>query len=230
MKKNLAVLWILVWLVVPIGVYAQEENRAGLVVLHEDGRVETVCVAFSEATITGSELLTRSNLFVERDVTGMGELVCRIGETGCPSSDCFCQCQGGDDCVYWSYWQQAEAGWRYSQGGATRVEVTDGTVQAWVWGPGSADEAPEPPPITLAEICAVPTVMPSATPVLATLPPATALAQAQGTATAAALLFTPTPIPPPTTATSATPWAYLGFVALLLGLAGVFVFTRRRDS
>ncbi|MBK9053743.1 MAG: hypothetical protein IPL78_23420 [Chloroflexi bacterium] len=86
-------------------------------------------------------------------------------------------------------------------------------------GPGSADEAPEPPPITLAEICAVPTVMPSATPVLATLPPATALAQAQGTATAA-LLFTPTPIPPPTTATSATPGPTWVLWPFLLGLAG----------
>lgn len=230
MKQILPALWFLLWLVLPAGLHAQQENRAGLVVLHEDGRIETVCVPFSEASITGSELLTRSNLFVERDVTGMGELVCRIGETGCPSSDCFCQCQGGDDCVYWSYWQQTEAGWRYSQGGATMVQVTDGTVQGWVWGSGSSEEALEPPLITLDEICAVPTATPSAAPVMATVPPATVLAQAQATATAAAALFTPTPISLPSAANATTPWTYLGFVALLLGLVGVFIFTRKRDS
>jgi len=228
MKQIVPVLAFLLWLILPAGLMAQEENRAGLVILHEDGRVETVCVPFSEASITGSELLTRSNLVVERDVSGMGELVCRIGETGCPSSDCFCQCQGGDDCVYWSYWQLTEAGWRYSQGGATMVQVTDGVVQGWVWGPGSSDEAPEPPIVTLEEICAVPTATPSVTPIQATIPPATVLAQAQATATAAAAFFTPTPIPSPSE-TQSTPWTYLGFVALLLGLVGIFVFTRKRD-
>lgn len=223
-KKPLLPLWLLLWLFIPTGLLAQDEKRAGLVIVYEEGMTETACVTFSEASITGSELLSRSGLNVERDVVGLGEQICRIGETGCPANDCFCQCQGGADCTYWSYWQQAEGGWRYSQAGAGMVQVTDGTIQGWVWGAGSSGEAPEPPPITLDEICALPEA--TMTPIAATLPPATALAVAQATATIAAAQTTP--ITGIATSSTTSPWPYVIFIGLVLGLGAIFLLTRKR--
>jgi hypothetical protein len=224
-KKPLPLLiWLLLWAFIPASLLAQDEKQAGLVIVYEEGLVETACVTFSEATITGSELLSRSHLNVERDVVGLGEQVCRIGETGCPASDCFCQCQGGADCTYWSYWQQVDGAWRYSQAGAGMVQVTEGTIQGWVWGAGSSGEAPEPPPITLDEICAVPE--PTVTGIAATLPPATALAVAEATATTAAALATPTAAP---TSGTTSPWPYVVFLGLLLGLGMAFFVTRKRS-
>ncbi len=230
MKKKpfLLFMGLLVWLLMPAIVLAQEENRAGLVIVHEEGLVETACVTFSEASLTGSELLSRSNLNVERNVVGLGEQVCRIGETGCPATDCFCQCQGGADCTYWSYWQNTAEGWRYSQAGAGMVAVTDGVVQGWVWGPGSSGAAPEPPVITLDEICALPE--PTLTPAAATVtfPAATALALAQATATSAAALVTPNASTP--TSGSTSPWPYVVFMGLLLALGTAFFVTRKRPG
>ena len=41
---------------------AQGAQRAGVVVVHGDGRVATGCVAFDEPQLTGLELLRRSGL------------------------------------------------------------------------------------------------------------------------------------------------------------------------
>lgn len=228
MKKKplLLIFWLFAWLSLPASLLAQDDKRAGLVIVYEEDLIETACVTFSEASITGSELLSRSELNVERDVVGLGEQICRIGETGCPASDCFCQCQGGTDCTYWSYWQQAEGGWRYSQAGAGMVQVTDGTIQGWVWGAGSSGEAPEPPPITLDEICALPEATVTSAAANITLPAATALAAAQATATNAAALATPATRA--VTSGTTSPWPYVIFLGLLLGLGAMFFITRRR--
>jgi hypothetical protein len=135
------------------GVAAQESNRAAVVVRFAEGHSESRCVAFEEEQISGFELLNRSGLPVDARIEGMGGIVCRIGETGCSQNDCFCQCKGGADCTYWSYWHARDADWRYAQVGASTYLVGNGEVDGWSWGPGSPDSAIAPPPGSFEEIC-----------------------------------------------------------------------------
>ena len=69
----------------PISVNAQAAtHRAGLVVRFGDGSVVTRCVSFSEPSLTGAELLTRSGLSVVLDLSSsLGAGVCKIGNQGC---------------------------------------------------------------------------------------------------------------------------------------------------
>jgi hypothetical protein len=131
---------------------AQTGGQAGLVVRFGDDRVESRCVAFDEAEISGYSLLQRSGLAADIKPQGQGGLVCAIEGTGCGIADCLCQCQG-DPCVYWSYWRLADDGWSYSAIGATTRQLSDGDVDGWSWGPGSVTSAIQPPQMTFDEIC-----------------------------------------------------------------------------
>lgn len=228
MKQKAVPVWFLLWFLLPAGLLVQTGNQAGIVVIHEDGLIQTACVTFSEESISGSELLNRSGLNIERDVSGLGELVCRIEETGCPATDCFCQCQGGEECVYWSYWHQTAEGWQYSPAGSGMYQVNNGAIDGWVWGAGNSGSAPEPPPITLAEICQPVQAEASATLETPTLPPATVLAQAKQTATTAAVSGT---ITPTANTDSATPSSsYLVFGGVVVGLLAIFLLTRKNQA
>lgn len=132
---------------------AQEPNHAALVVALEGGLTVTRCVAFEEEQISGFELLNRSGLAVEAGTGGLGTAVCRIEETGCASTNCFCQCKGGGDCRYWSYWHFVDQEWQYAQVGAGSYLVGDGAIEGWTWGPGSVDGAVEPPVVGFSEVC-----------------------------------------------------------------------------
>jgi hypothetical protein len=132
---------------------AQGSNQAALVISLEDGEVITRCVEFVEDELTGYELLSRSGLTVDASATGFGVTVCRIQESGCPSDDCFCQCKGGADCIYWSYWHVRDDEWRYSQAGAAVYPVKHGDIEGWVWDVGSPNEAPPPPSLSFEQIC-----------------------------------------------------------------------------
>lgn len=161
-------------------VQADSPNRVGLVVSH-DGEVITRCVEFSEEAITGYEILQRSGLDLNADVTsGMGAAICRLDGQGCtyPADDCFCQCQGAE-CVFWRYWQSDGQAWRFSSMGATGNKVQPGQVEGWSWSAGDSGSGGQAPPfIPFEEICAaaptdtpVPTatntpVPPTATPTL----------------------------------------------------------------
>lgn len=144
---------------------AQEENQAGLVITLEDGSVLTRCVNFVEPEITGLELLGRAEVDLVTSIEFRGATVCSLGGQGCPAENCFCQCQG-NDCVYWSYWHLQEEGWKYSVAGASVSTVTDGDVDGWTFGPGTPQDAPEPPALTLADICTAPVELPATTPVV----------------------------------------------------------------
>jgi hypothetical protein len=135
---------------------AAGQNQAGVVVRFDNGRTVSRCVAFDEPTISGFELLDRSGLAVIADIGAQGGLVCSVEGTGCPASDCWCQCQGGATCVYWSYWHLAGDAWRYAQIGATQTMVKPGSVDGWSWGPGTVDAAVAPPATTFAEVCPEP--------------------------------------------------------------------------
>jgi len=145
-------------LLMPHSADAQEPGQAGLVIVKGDGEVISRCVSLGEGNQTGYDLLLASGLDFTSEQAAMGATICSIDGEGCayPREGCWCRCQGSS-CVYWSYWSLQDDGWRYSNLGAANQRVTDGDVQAWVWGEGTSGEAPEPPPASFAEICADPT-------------------------------------------------------------------------
>lgn len=132
---------------------AQGANRAGLVIRYGDGTVSTYCVQFDEAEISGFDLLLRSGVDVVYSSSGIGAMICKIGDEGCDNpGNCLCQCRG-TSCLYWSYWHQIDGAWQYSSIGASLSRVKPGAVEGWTWGVGTIDAAPQPPLISLDEIC-----------------------------------------------------------------------------
>ncbi|NJN94399.1 MAG: hypothetical protein HC875_10055, partial [Anaerolineales bacterium] len=148
-------------------VRAETSHRVGLVVVHGD-QVLKQCVEFSEDELTGYEILERSGLDFNADLSNsMGAAICRIDNHGCsyPADDCFCQCQG-TPCSFWSYWHLDGGSWRFSGLGTSNYEVNDGDVEGWIWGEGTPNRGGSPPPVvTFEEICAAkPTDTPTFTP------------------------------------------------------------------
>lgn len=130
-------------------------NRAGLVVVFDDGTVESRCVGFEQESISGYDLLTRGDFAPRTEVTSMGASVCSVDGQGCgDGADCFCQCKSST-CVYWTYWQLLPDGWRYANQGAASLQVQDGDVQGWVWGASKPNAPAEsaPPTLTFTDIC-----------------------------------------------------------------------------
>jgi hypothetical protein len=154
MKRAFVLLLGLVALTLgPAALQAQTRNRAAVVVRFGDDSVEQACVAFDEDEIGGYEALEQAGFAVEANFSGMGGTVCRINDMGCPADDCWCQCQGGGECVYWSYWAQEEGEWRYATAGLSQRRLQPGAVDGWSWGPGSVTEAISPPNLSFEEVC-----------------------------------------------------------------------------
>ncbi len=147
LRYVLVIVGFLALLSVPLGNargYA-DEHQAGIVVVLEGGQVETRCVTFSETTISGYELLTRSGLPLVTTSDATGTFVCKISGSGCLANDCLCHFPP----TYWSYWELKEGAWRYSQAGSVARQVEDGDVDGWVWGDGASP----PPEYSFAQIC-----------------------------------------------------------------------------
>ncbi len=132
---------------------AIDENQVAVVVDFGNGQIISKCVGFAEESITGFEALQRSGLPVETDFQTGGAAICRIDGKGCPSDDCFCECRGGGECKYWSYWHFENGSWNYSVAGSSIYQVRDGAVDGWVWGLGSITQASPPPAIPFQEVC-----------------------------------------------------------------------------
>ena len=153
----------------PVPVDAQETNRVGLVIDFGTHHI-TRCVEFAEPELTGYDVLRRAGLNLVVDPSNpMGVIVCDINDTsGCPPTDCFCQCQGSP-CVYWSYHYLQGGAWQYAQQGASDRKVRDGDVEGWGWGEGKLNTSgSEPPVVPFEQICAPPatdTPQPTSTPV-----------------------------------------------------------------
>jgi hypothetical protein len=237
----LAVLLVLLGL--PALSSADEPNQAGLVVQFGDGRVETRCIAFDGAEISGSELLTLSGVHAVIDASrGMGITVCQIEGEGCayPSEPCFCQCMGGGDCGYWNYFYRdpGQEEWTYSALGAVLRKAQPGSVEAWVWGDGHVPPASD---LTFEIICVPPTpvstptsaptrdaqetplatVTPHLTPPVSPSPVATAMPSATVTESVTA------PVPTAGVAQSLSSYWPFGLVVLTLAAVGAVVWRRR---
>jgi hypothetical protein len=149
-------------------------NRAAVVIVFGNGRIDSRCLEFGEADITGGDLLTRSGHRVRfTGFTGLGAGVCAIDSDGCgqANEDCFCQCPG-NPCSFWSYWHWRDGKWQYSQDGASSHRVRNGDVDGWVWGDGKTP----PPSPDMNSICPPPTepptpVSPTAIPTKVAPPP-----------------------------------------------------------
>jgi hypothetical protein len=222
---------------------AGDPNRAGLVIQFAAEQIETRCVEFDGEEITGADLLTRSGLRAVVDPSsGLGITVCQIEGQGCnyPAEPCFCQCSGSGPCAYWNYYyrEPGQHSWTYAALGALRHTVRPGSVEAWVWGDGTAPPAAG---LTFETVC--PSLTLAATS-LATSPPhepavqqATAIGLATLEPTQTQPTETSTPMPVPSSmeqgpglegqeGTSAY-WLFGGLV-LILVLAGVIVWLRNR--
>lgn len=184
-------------------VLAQESGprRAGLVVVHEDGRNVTRCVTLAEERITGMALLQQSGMAAVTNAGPSGSTLCKLDGEGCPETDCFCKCKG-TPCFYWNYYHLSDGAWVYSGMGAAAWTLGDGDVDAWVWSDGNTP----PPALTFADICPAedaPAATTETTPAPDTAPvtdtaPATEPVSVTGAATTTAqypATLTPTPVP-----------------------------------
>jgi len=199
---------------------AQEPtNRAGLVVIHGSGQVLKMCVKFSEAQITGLELLEKAGLELNVDPSNpVGVGVCSIQREGCtfPTQQCFCQCQGAT-CTYWSYWHLTGGVWKYSGMGTASSYIKNGDMDGWVWGAGTVSSANPPPQVTFSDVCPDPTATPG--PTATTAPTATPEPTAVPTL-AVIRQATPTPEPTNTRPPTNTPGPSAGQLAQTPIVAG----------
>jgi hypothetical protein len=166
-----AIMGALVWGLSACAVPPAAAHRAALAVVHGDGTVQTACVDFDQAEISGLELLDRSGLDYRLDATNpMGALVCRVETEGCdyPAQTCLCQCTLGTACRYWAYFNRGvEADWVYAVSGPSSRQVHDGEADAWVWLTGDQTSTSVPPTLvglTFAQICGTSPIQPTTSP------------------------------------------------------------------
>jgi hypothetical protein len=199
---------------------APVNHRAGLVIYYGNDSLFTTCVSFTESTISGLQLLERSGLAIQTATNPtQGTAVCKIGEVGSPSSDCF-----GSMPNYWSLWQMGANGWDYSVKGADQAQVMDGGVNAWSWGTGNP-----PALITFQNTCEdVAFVLPTST---QTSAPATGTPEPTVPAIIVSSTLPPIATPTPTpTGTQNSPGSYIVYASILLvlGLLIIYLIHSRR--
>jgi hypothetical protein len=180
---------------------AEARNRAGLVVRGAGKQVLKMCVFFEEPSITGLELVERSNLPIVTDSTSLGTAICKIGNHGCASGDCFCKYP-----TFWGYWTRdaKDDAWIFSEVGVADREIRNGSVDGWTWGSGRNDH---PPDETFDSLCG------GTKQTIAAPAPATAVPLAQAK---------------PLGNTKGNYAAFAGFVALFACAAGAASVVRRR--
>ncbi len=129
---------------------AAESHHAALVV-DTGGHVYRYCVGFSDARVSGVQLIELAH-----DQYGLdyafgygGRGVCRLANVGSTSG---CLAAGEQ---FWAYWRgDGSQGWSSSSLGAADTTVADGDVEGWSYGSGSSPTSHPPPPgTTLASVC-----------------------------------------------------------------------------
>lgn len=129
---------------------AQAGNgKAGVVVVHGDGRVVTDCVALTKPEISGFRLLKESDFEFRAARFDFGRAVCWLDGEGVDTRD-------PDSCLpanqpFWGYWTEDKGGTPVeSQVGAGERRVRRGSIDYWVF-----DTFPQDAPadLTLREIC-----------------------------------------------------------------------------
>jgi hypothetical protein len=116
---------------------AQASGRAGLVVVHGDGRRAFAIVAFEGESIRTVEMLHRTGLEISEVSFGaLGVAICDVDGTGCDVSTCrrrVCQGPNPDD-PFWQLFILTDAGaWQRASLGISSDSLTDGAVRALIW-------------------------------------------------------------------------------------------------
>jgi hypothetical protein len=143
-----------------VAVHQGEAGRAGVVLVHGDGTLQTACVSLDPAGTSGQGLLEAAGWATAFDASNpMGVLVCSIEGEGCdyPNERCWCRCTPGAMCSYWAYFTREPDGeWGYGVLGASSRQASNGSLDAWVWltGLGASDAvAPLLAPVDFETVC-----------------------------------------------------------------------------
>jgi len=120
MKNRNFALLILVLLILLLPSSASA-NKAGLVIRKSTGEIKTACVEFSQAFISGKDLLEMAGLNPIFENKFLIEIDGERSE-GYKNLD--------DDDSYWSYWIY-DGIWKYANSGATYTKVYDRNVHGW---------------------------------------------------------------------------------------------------
>jgi len=137
--------------------------QVGLVVQGTDGQPQTFCVTLDGAAPTGTDALQATGLKIVTESGTGGLTVCQIAGDGCqpPGESCFCQCEGGESCAYWSYFHLGTGGqWQYSPVGADAYPLQEGAVEGWWWRDNAQPDVPPLPALSFDTICAPEPIFP----------------------------------------------------------------------
>ena len=120
-------------------------DKVGVVVKFSDNNIVKKCVTVSENS-SGYKVLNQTGLnLVWKDYGGsLGHALCKIEDTGCPESNCFCSSN------YWGFLYKHYGGeWTYSNVGLDSYLVKDKDIIGLVWGPYGSSL----PNISIDEVC-----------------------------------------------------------------------------
>jgi hypothetical protein len=162
---------------------ASSGHHAALVVEHGDGAVITVCVAFSEDSITGDQLLQRSQVqYATTYDSSSGKAVCQIdGEPAQYPPSCWTASS-----PYWALYASRSGGsWAISSLGISSQTFRDGDAEGFRY-EGQSDYSVPPSPRGVCPVASSPTPTPATT---------STPVPARGTAHAAPSPAGPTPHP-----------------------------------
>ncbi len=127
-------------------------KQVGLVVQFEDGSVHTEVVTVpTDATV--ADVLKNASVSVTISETSWGPALCAIGDTGCPSDNCFCNPN-----MFWAFYLQENGQWKAAPVGIGGYTPNDGEVVGFAWSGFDANYNPtvQPPFLTFDEIASPP--------------------------------------------------------------------------
>ena len=151
-----SVLFVLVTVIaattlLPVPANAAGYGRAGVVVVHSNGKVVTDCVRLDRLEMSGFKLLKQSSFDYRKAQFQEGQGICWIDGEGNKTTDPD-DCFGGNSDPFWGYWTQdkGETDPTESPVGARDRVVRRGAIDYWVF-----DTYPQDAPaaLTVSEIC-----------------------------------------------------------------------------
>lgn len=127
------------------------QSKVGIMI-QTDTSVEKKCVSMPGDASSVMQL-TQKTFPSEASPDGA---ICKLMDTGCPGSNCFCNCSLVD-CYYWALFTKraGEKDWTYAKKGPVQTQVHAGDMVAWVWTQGNMRVTKTKPAPTLGEdLCA----------------------------------------------------------------------------
>ena len=123
-------------------------KQVGVVIAFPDNKVHAELVTVP-ITATAFDVLQKASVKLASTNGDFGPAVCSINDTGCPSTDCFC-----DKNHFWAYYHldTTTGKWVASTEGVGASTPADGAVEGFVWSGVDASFNPtdQPPLMTLA--------------------------------------------------------------------------------